>query len=326
MTIERIISSCNTQIERYAQQFAQFYGVAGGGFAEPGSEAGEDPPLSATFSPAENGSAAVTANARLADATLLLQRSQHPHPRDRDLRERIPSGKPVLVVSADQPYRQRRVATFFRRHPDIRTLHVTGHYQTGRVADNAAEAYAFLEQTLATAFAAYEPGDPNATMPPPDLCDSTLRELTTRYPRQFEALPALMFGPEPGWLPIVSRLCEQIDARLGEEHRRNFRWMQIHSRSGVLRLCWRLGAWANLPVERPQESGAVLVGSRVRLAVPAKLYVAIHELVIAAESESLTTCEICGEAGWPRKRGSWRALCRLHSRPGWSPEWPRRKP
>jgi hypothetical protein len=85
-----------------------------------------------------------------------------------------------------------------------------------------------------------------------------------------------------GWLPITVRVCEEIDALLGNDKAR-FCWTQIKEKLGSARYYYDLrgnGA-PEVDVHTPDMPTTAMK---------------IASIVAAATDESLTTCQVCGAA------------------------------
>ena len=89
--------------------------------------------------------------------------------------------------------------------------------------------------------------------------------------------PYPMFGMEcgNGWFTLIKKLCEKIEKQLKKEKNTTYHLAQIKEKFGGLR-------WYD---ENSSKE--------------------INDLVFKAEEESYKICEICGESGELRSRGSW---------------------
>ncbi|MEF2554011.1 hypothetical protein VQ042_22160 [Aurantimonas sp. A2-1-M11] len=102
-----------------------------------------------------------------------------------------------------------------------------------------------------------------------------------------ERFPALLrdafdISPPPGWVPLVARLLERVDAALASEDRQHFRISQIKEKFGGLR-CYHNGGED------------------------------IETMVDAADEEAQRTCEVCGAPGRKRTGGWITVRCDKHA-------------
>ena len=97
---------------------------------------------------------------------------------------------------------------------------------------------------------------------------------------------------ENGWVPLVTRLMDAIDA-VGLDYKVD----QIKEKFGGLRFYWH--------PKSQDDDGSIPEGREGAVDQ-------IEVLVAAAEDESLTTCEVCGEPGRTRRGSYVRTLCDTH--------------
>jgi len=106
------------------------------------------------------------------------------------------------------------------------------------------------------------------------------------------------FSCEPGWQPLLFKLCQQIDlvsSRLGIFVRAN----QVKEKYASLRFYWSGEV-------RPE---SLIPDNKFDIA-----YDIVEALVSNAEHTSSSTCEVCGEYGNGRRIGGWiRTLCDTHA-------------
>lgn len=307
MSIQRITSGNRTPAERYAQLFAQLYGLEGGGFAQVSATRDQDVPLRTVFEIERNRDRVLSRNARLADATILLRRSIRTTANDRRIRDSLPARTVLLELALKQPDWKERAQAFFKAHPNLQTLHLSGHFPLYR-QDDAPNVGAFVDSVLATPFELAHPGDPDQTVLPDSLPAQTLGQLCERFPTQFRTMSAVHFTIPSGWLAIFADLCEQIDRQLSNSERAAFHWVQIRRRDHGLTCCYGLQA----PLTASQGAGAESFDWE-------HLGIAVMKQVRKAEAQAATTCEFCGKAGRPHRRGIPYWLCDDHARPGWNP-------
>ena len=123
-------------------------------------------------------------------------------------------------------------------------------------------------------------------------------------PKQLKAKYPYMFAGENmglsiarGWFSIFVKLCEEIDALLGE-NKRGFHWVYIKEKMGSARLHWDL--------DRDAEDA---------LEDRAELRTCIRDLVAQATSMTHSHCAVCGEPGRLQHHGGWQlVLCEDHGR------------
>jgi hypothetical protein len=129
-----------------------------------------------------------------------------------------------------------------------------------------------------------------------------LQELRERYPYMFPpSASGFMFYR--GWLPMTVRICEEIDALLGDD-KRGFCWTQIKEKFGSA--CFYYG-FNSIAARETNE------GTQEELTTAMK----IARIVAAATDESLTTCQVCGAAaGRQSYAGFVVTLCGKHKAEG----------
>lgn len=127
--------------------------------------------------------------------------------------------------------------------------------------------------------------------------------LKAHYAYQFRC-PNAGYYLEPGWLELISRLCEAVDKALAPDARAHFHWTQIKEKFGTLRAYWDGGPTA-IDIFGP--------GGRMRLDLALSSACEIDEeiadriqiLVHDAEAESARTCLFCGAHGERRADQGW---------------------
>ncbi len=145
---------------------------------------------------------------------------------------------------------------------------------------------------------------------------TTPRELKAAFAYQFaRPIDRWAFSFARGWLPIIVRTCEAIDALVRENrYRHRFHWLQIKEKFGTLRLYWEARGMRAIRVDLVTPTGVQSV-----LPVPVDdspdglVATRIRQIVRAAEEESARTCMACGAAGSLRD-GDWMlTLCDVHA-------------
>lgn len=112
------------------------------------------------------------------------------------------------------------------------------------------------------------------------MSDNSKHDLRESFPDLLRH--AYDVSPPPGWVPLVHRLLQRVDAALSREDREEFRVSQIKEKFGGLRV-----------YHNGRDD--------------------IETMVDAADEEAQRTCEVCGAPG--RKRtGGWIAVrCDEHA-------------
>ncbi len=307
MTIQRIVSGNRTPVERYAQLFAQLYGLQGGGFAQVSNTKEQDPPLRASFTIERDRDRVLTRNAKLADATIQLRRSVRATGGDRQIGNALPAHTLMLELALDQPDWKDRARQFFLSHPNLKTLHVTGDFPPRR-QDDLVQIADFTDRVLATPFEIANPGAPKKSVLPESLLETTFLQLRERFPSQFRTMEVRDFSVPSGWLALVTELCEQIDHGLGDADQAAFHWIQITRRCHGLTCCYRF-----------HQPSPVLSQDTVEPFDWGHLGFVVMKRVRRTELRATATCELCGRPGQPHRRGIHRWLCDEHARPGWNP-------
>lgn len=145
----------------------------------------------------------------------------------------------------------------------------------------------------------------------------TPAELKAKYPYMFSK-EILGVSLTHGWIDLFARLCDDVDALLGQQKHR-FYWTQVKEKFGSARFYWRFGRYepqVNLDILGP--------GAIVNVKVPSvrrqraensddALMQQISELVNEAERKTRQTCIACGEPGQiDSTRGYLLVLCEEH--------------
>ena len=67
----------------------------------------------------------------------------------------------------------------------------------------------------------------------------TPRELKARFPYMFRTADPFAFEFPKAWFPAFVKLCEEIDALLGDK-KRGFCWLQTKEKFGSARYYWKM--------------------------------------------------------------------------------------
>lgn len=114
-----------------------------------------------------------------------------------------------------------------------------------------------------------------------------------------------------GWMPTFARLCEQIDAILGED-KRDFAWVRIREKFGAPSLSYSMRGQARhvIHAHRPTEVRRI-VCEPVESFEP--VAVAVQEAVLWAGLELREKCIVCGtKSTITNDQGPWASLCDRH--------------
>jgi hypothetical protein len=121
-----------------------------------------------------------------------------------------------------------------------------------------------------------------------------------------------------GWFPTLVKLCEDIDAVLGED-KRGFHWTQLKEKWGAARFYWNVeGYGPNLRLDLA-DAGTLTSVRRSDLEAGAgsaqlSLVKRIDNLVRQAEHATLSRCIVCGQPAALSEEQPWvLALCEQHA-------------
>jgi hypothetical protein len=138
----------------------------------------------------------------------------------------------------------------------------------------------------------------------------TVAELLAAYPYMFNG-SNIGLALYRGWYPTFAKLCDDIDALLGED-KRNFKFVQLKSKFGAAR--WyarydlREGESRGIQIAVQQEDGSLLqLDPNLNAAT-------IEGLINLAQDETSQLCIVCGEsAKIESHRGYYQCLCKKHT-------------
>lgn len=145
---------------------------------------------------------------------------------------------------------------------------------------------------------------------------------------QVQAYPYMFAGPfielvmYPGWHAPFAKLCDDIDAALGE-NKRGFRWSQLKEKFGQPRWYWEMDGQSDLVMDiRFAPAGPVKdqppqvqPNQSWRKPVPGEVFVCIRQLVDTASAACDWRCAVCGEPGSRRSIHGWlQLLCDEHAK------------
>jgi len=144
----------------------------------------------------------------------------------------------------------------------------------------------------------------------------TPRELETRFPYMFQD-KHLGIGICKGWFPIFSKLCQEIDALLGED-KQGFHWVQVKEKFGSARFYWGLdGTETPLRIDILTPNGPLLFSAKPtggdQTPDNTQLVEQISKLAITAESATASVCAACGEPGTRHSQEYFLTLCPRHA-------------
>lgn len=134
---------------------------------------------------------------------------------------------------------------------------------------------------------------------------TTQRELIDRYPYMFSG-KNLGFSIPNGWMSIFERLCEDIDALLGQD-KQGFHFVQCKEKFGSARWYWdtaKIKNPARVDIIREDGSFASFGGPDLTKA-PNTLGESIGHLVGQAEAKTEHACIVCGAPSLADQHEHW---------------------
>jgi hypothetical protein len=145
------------------------------------------------------------------------------------------------------------------------------------------------------------------------------KQLKARFPYMF-AGENIGFSFSRGWFPLFQKLCEDIDALLGD-NKQGFHWVQLKEKFGSARFYWKMKAQTpNLHIDLISASQVTGVVMRSNDTGPdeagAQSSVArrIDDLVGQAALATRSLCIVCGQPGKVNQDKSWMlVLCDEHA-------------
>lgn len=150
----------------------------------------------------------------------------------------------------------------------------------------------------------------------------SLAQLQVHFPYQFQE-PKLGISLAKGWARRFSRLCQEIDAVLGED-KQGFHWIQVKEKFGSPRFYFRFGsrqADLRLDMHSPQGVYSQVVrveeqdpdGNDAEAARLEQLRDQVRQLALQAEIDCKNVCLACGRPGKPDLGNGWvLVLCPEH--------------
>jgi hypothetical protein len=147
----------------------------------------------------------------------------------------------------------------------------------------------------------------------------TPAELMARFSYMFDG-PNIGISFVRGWHPMFVKLCEDIDAALGES-KRKFRWLQVKEKFGSARFYYSVKGKSELRID--MISPTAIQSMRLVKKSPGKPDAAdlaamrekIRDLVDAAEAWTQDHCIVCGSAAaLDRSQPYLMVLCSEHLR------------
>lgn len=141
---------------------------------------------------------------------------------------------------------------------------------------------------------------------------SNIKNLKQRFPYQFEG-ENIGVDVAKGWLEFFTKLCEDIDALLGDD-KQGFHWTQVKEKFGACRFYWGLGEKSS-----PIHVDIIATDSLIQYVEEEEdedrkdLYSKINELTAAAQDQTKKICIICGKPGsMDNTGGYYLVLCKEH--------------
>lgn len=165
--------------------------------------------------------------------------------------------------------------------------------------------------------------DPHKEVMHPSI-DPLLAPQVQAYPYMF-AGPFIEMVMYAGWHTPFAKLCDDIDAALGD-NKRGFRWIQLKEKFGQPRWYWEMDGESDLvmdmrfaPAAGAQDQPAQALIHKTfrqtyRKTVPGEVFVRIRQLVDTASAACDWRCAVCGEPGSRRNVHGWlQLLCDEHA-------------
>ena len=143
---------------------------------------------------------------------------------------------------------------------------------------------------------------------------TTPKQLKVRFAYQFagQHLGRTFYR---GWFPTFVKLCEDIDAVLGQD-KGGFNWVQIKEKWGTGHFYWEMqgSSTKHLDLRSPGQLTQVRVLEQAADSARPSLAERITELVRQAERETVTQCIVCGRPATISDEEAWiLALCEEHA-------------
>ena len=142
--------------------------------------------------------------------------------------------------------------------------------------------------------------------------------LEQRFPYQFAGYNLGISVPK-GWASLFTKLCEDVDATLGED-KRGFYWRQVKEKWGTGSFYWSLGKHgASVRVDLVGPAGVLSFENKSKLERSSKQEAEVagvlRDLIQAAEKKTGDTCILCGKspAAIDNTGGYLLTLCEEHA-------------
>ncbi len=139
-------------------------------------------------------------------------------------------------------------------------------------------------------------------------------QLKARFPCQFAGkhIGRTFFR---GWFPTFVKLCEDIDALLGQD-KRGFNWLQVKEKWGTGRFyCEMEGkSTTRVDIRAPDQMTSLRILDEGADSAQPSLAKRIDDLARAAEHATDTQCIVCGQPGTRNEEEAWvLTLCDQHA-------------
>jgi hypothetical protein len=143
---------------------------------------------------------------------------------------------------------------------------------------------------------------------------TTPKQLKVRFAYQFAGkdLGRTHFR---GWFPTFVKLCEDVDAVLGE-YKCGFNWLQVKEKWGTGHFYWELqgSTTLRLDLRSPGQLTSVRILEQAAGSAQPSLAERITDPVRQAERETVTQCIVCGQPATISHEEAWiLALCDQHA-------------
>jgi hypothetical protein len=136
------------------------------------------------------------------------------------------------------------------------------------------------------------------------------KQLKARFPCMFEG-ENIGFSFARGWQPVFEKLCEDVDALLGED-KRGFHWTQVKEKFGYARFYWSMkGQALRLHLSVDTAAGVDEFAPRPVDGLTSQIDALVREATATTQSR----CIVCGHAGAPDIYASYvLVLCEHHAK------------
>ena len=126
--------------------------------------------------------------------------------------------------------------------------------------------------------------------------DDSIKPLIDQFPRLFHDKPPEVASSVPrGWVPLVTRLLQDIDAMLDDEQAKRFHVLQVKEKFASLSVYWKLAGQTTTVIDVTSPVGVERV--RIKPRNTSELFEQVSARVRVAEGDSRSICQRCGAEG-----------------------------